>query len=99
VVATGDGRGSWAARCAWRHDRHHHLHLARALFACCASLLPLPLSPATSNVFACSFKRPWDFVIVYRVKFWLGRRYTGRVERESNREEGTRKLGRERERR
>lgn len=32
VVAAGDGRrGSWAARCAWRHDRHHHLHLESSM--------------------------------------------------------------------
>jgi hypothetical protein len=82
VVAAGDGRGSWAARCAWRHDRHHHLHLAGALSLRLLCFLAPSPSLATSNVFACSFKRPWDFVIVYRVKFWLGRRYTGRVERE-----------------
>jgi hypothetical protein len=68
-VVAGDGRGSWAARRTWRHDRHHHLHLESSIVRFWLSLFTT--SYPMSSLLACSFKRPWDFVFV-ESSFWLG---------------------------
>jgi hypothetical protein len=51
-VVAGDGRGSWAARRTWRHDRHHHLHLESSSFAS-GSLSLFTTSYPMSSLLAC----------------------------------------------
>jgi hypothetical protein len=98
VVAAGHGRGSWAARCAWRHDRHrhHHLHLESSNASLLASCSSCSLSLSLYHVDP--LKGLGILLLLSEVLVWevLGWCPGGREREEGTTpaEEGRRKLGR-----